>query len=115
MWPLQKPVPSQGGSTGGSHPALRARCLQHPSTGKKEGQDLIAKLLGLIERQIFVSCQKFRDLAETLSPSGRSGSLASNWAKVQPREMRECKLAPLTSNAQSWEVNATLKENKIAP
>lgn len=81
------------------------------------GQGLIAKFLGLIERQIFFSCQKGRDLAELLSPSGRSRSLASvhNWAKVQPREMKGYKLAPLSSHAKSWEENATLKENKIAP
>lgn len=78
-WPLQKPAPSQGSSTGysrRSYPGVRARCLQHPSTGRKVGQGLFAKLLGLVKRQIFVSCQKCRDVAKLLSPSGRSGALA---------------------------------------
>ena len=41
---------------------MRARSLQHPSSGRKVGQGLFAKLLGLVKRQIFVSAKN----AETL-------------------------------------------------
>lgn len=61
MWPLQKPAPSQGVSTGNGRrgcPAGRARCFQHLSTRWKVGQGLFAKLLGLIKRQIFFASDK---------------------------------------------------------
>lgn len=91
---------------------MKTRPLQHPSTGRKVRQGLFAKLSGLVKGQIFVSPKNNRDVAELLSPSGRSGALASfrSWAKAQPREVKGLNPAPLVSQAQSWGENATSKK-----
>lgn len=96
---------------------MRARCLQHPSTGQEVGQGLFAELLGHGKRQIFVSVKNAEMLPEPLSPSGKSGALASFHcrAKAQPGEVEGLNPAALVGQAQSWEENATSKENEIAP
>lgn len=59
------------------YPVVNARCLEHPSTGRKVGQGLFAKLLGSHKEADLGLCQKCRDIAELLSLSAGSGGLAS--------------------------------------
>ena len=85
--------------------------------GAESGAGLVCQALGTHKEADFCPCQKCRDVAEPLSPSGRSGASASchRWAKVQPREVKGLNPAPLPSQTESWEENAILKENEIPP